>query len=104
MRGEVVVVPFPFSDLSTLKSGPAIVLIDLPGPDVVLAAISTTGHAPHAVPLGAGDFQRGRFDHPSFVNPTKLSTFQRSQVRWIVGTVTENQRAEITAKLVSLLS
>ena len=51
MRGEVVVVPFPFSDQSQAKNRPALVLIDLPGADAVLAAITSKGNEPHAVTL-----------------------------------------------------
>jgi mRNA interferase MazF len=35
VKGEVVVLPFPFSDLSEAKRRPALVLAPLPGVDVV---------------------------------------------------------------------
>ena len=104
MTGEVVVIPFPFSDLSNVKNRPALVLIDLPGPDVVLAAITSTGNDPYAITLGATDFQTGKLDHPSFIHPIKLFTFEKSQIRRIVGRITEKKRAEVAAKIVALLS
>jgi hypothetical protein len=36
VKGEVVVIPFPFSDLSAAKRRPALVLADLPGDDIML--------------------------------------------------------------------
>ena len=104
MKGEVVVIPFPFSDLSNVKNRPAVVLIDLLGPDVVLAAITSTGNDPNAITLGDRDFQTGNLNHPSFIHPTKLFTFERSQIIRIVGKITEKKRKEITSKIVALIS
>jgi len=36
IKGDVVVVPFPFSDLTGTKRRPAFVVTDLPGDDVIL--------------------------------------------------------------------
>jgi mRNA interferase MazF len=103
MTGEVVVVLFPFSDMSSAKNRPALVLIDVSGPDVVLAAITSTANNPHAVALDTTDFQIGRLDHPSFVHPTKLFMCERSQIKKVVGKIKEHKRAEVDAALVNLL-
>ena len=104
MRGEVVVVPFPFSDQSQAKNRPALVLIDLPGADAVLAAITSTANEPYAVTLESKDFQKGSLSHASFIHPAKLFTFQKSLIRKVVGNVTETKRKEVVAKIVSLLA
>jgi mRNA interferase MazF len=41
VKGDVVVVPFPFSDLSGSKKRPAFVIADLPGDDIVLCQITS---------------------------------------------------------------
>jgi mRNA interferase MazF len=104
MSGEVVVVPFPFSDLSTSKNRPALVLIDLAGPDVVLAPITSTRNSPHAITLEARDFQTGGLHHASFIHPTKLFTCERSRIRKSVGTITLEKRKEVVSTLVALLN
>lgn len=105
MTGEVVVVPFPFSDLSSVKNRPALLLlIDLPGPDVVLAAITSTRNSPQAISLERGDSETGRLGHDSFIHPTRLFTFERSQVKRVVGRIAASKRAEVVAKIVSLIS
>ena len=104
MRGEVVIIPFPFSDLSNVKNRPAVILIDTPGPDVVLAAITSTGNDPNAIKLENRDFQRGKLNRPSFIHPTKLFTFERSQIIRTVGRITENKRSEIASRIVALIS
>lgn len=104
MKGEVVVVPFPFSDLSQAKNRPALVLIDLPGADVVLAAITSTRSEPHAIALEPKDFRQGALSHASFVHPAKLFTFEKNLIRKVVGSITEAKRKEVVAKIISLLA
>jgi mRNA interferase MazF len=41
VKGEVVVVPFPFSDLTQAKRRPALVIAVLPGDDVILCQITS---------------------------------------------------------------
>jgi mRNA interferase MazF len=104
MRGEVVVVPFPFSDQSQAKHRPALVLIDLPGADAVLAAITTGSKGPHTVSLEAKDFVKGSLDHASYIHAAKLFTFQKSLMRRVIGNITETKRKEVVQKIVALLS
>ena len=41
IKGDVVVIPFPFSNLSGSKRRPALVLADLPGNDIILCQITS---------------------------------------------------------------
>ncbi len=41
IKGDVVVMPFPFSELSGSKKRPALVLADLPGDDILLCQITS---------------------------------------------------------------
>jgi len=43
IKGDVVVIPFPFSDLTGAKRRPAFVVTDLPDDDIILCQI-TIGH------------------------------------------------------------
>ena len=58
--GEVVLVPFLFSDLSQSKVRPAVCLADASRGDWVLCQITSTPYGdPSAVPLDAPDFASG---------------------------------------------
>lgn len=75
VKGDIVVIRFPFSDLSSSKRRPALVLADLDGEDVILCQI--TSHLPqnaHAVHLNETDYEDGALSVDSYIRPDKLFT------------------------------
>ena len=73
--GEVVLVPFPFSDLSQSKVRPAVVLADAGRGDWVLCQVTSSPYGdPAAVALDAADFASGGLLVASFARPGKLFT------------------------------
>jgi mRNA interferase MazF len=60
VKGDVVVVPFPFSDLTQAKRRPALVISTLEGDDVILCQITSQYIKDnYAVWLTDDDFQTG---------------------------------------------
>lgn len=87
VSGEVVVVPFPFTDLSSAKIRPALVLAAATRGDLILCQITSTsaGH-PVAIALQAADFgPGGALPHDSFALPHRVVTANESCVRRSVG-------------------
>jgi mRNA interferase MazF len=73
--GEVVLVPFPFSDLFHSKVRPAVCLADAGRADWVLCQVTSSPYGdPSAVPLDAPDFASGGLLVASFARPGKLFT------------------------------
>ena len=76
-QGDIVLVSFPFTDLTSSKRRPALILspdsFNAAGEDLVLAAI--TSHItddPNAIQLSDTDFAQGRLPKKSIVKTTKL--------------------------------
>jgi mRNA interferase MazF len=103
LKGDVVVVPFPFSDQTTTKRRPAIVLVDPPGDDYVCAAISASSGDPNGIPIESHDFSSGGLNRRSVVRPTMLFTFQKDLILYTAGTVTQGKRTEIADKICELM-
>ena len=60
VTGEVVILPFPQTDLQVGKRRPGLVVVDLPGDDLILCQITTQArHDLYSVPLTSTDFERG---------------------------------------------
>jgi len=87
VSGEVVVIPFPFTDLASAKIRPALVLASLTRGDLILCQItSQAGGHPEAVPVLAGDFEPGGgLPRSSFALPHRVVTANESCVRRAVG-------------------
>ena len=59
VKGNVVVIPFPFSDLSATKRRPALVLSNLVGDDILLCQItSQSSEEESIISLKTEDFKR----------------------------------------------
>ena len=73
--GEVVVLPFPQTNLQAGKRRPALVVADLPGDDLVLCQITRKQRDDgYSVPLILTDFERGRLAVDSFIRSNRLFT------------------------------
>jgi mRNA interferase MazF len=79
--GQVVIVHFPFSDLTASTLRPAVVLADAGRGDWILCQITSKSYGDsRAVPLDAADFVRGSLRLASYARPGKLFTAHTSLV------------------------
>src|SRR5579859_2144293 len=77
--GEVVLMPFLFSDLSQSKVRPAVCLADAGRGDWVLCQITSNPYGdPLAIPLVDADFTSGGLLVASYARPGKLFTANES--------------------------
>lgn len=73
--GSVVLVPFPFSDLSQSKLRPAVVLADAGRGDWILCQLTSSPYSDAAaVRLANADFKKGSLRVVSYARPGKLFT------------------------------
>lgn len=102
--GVVVLVRFPFSDLSASKLRPAIVLAHAGGVDWVLCQITSNPYGdPAAVPLGVPSFASGGLGRDSFARPGKLFTASQSLFVKVVGQLTGTSHRALVARVVAIL-
>jgi mRNA interferase MazF len=102
--GEVVLVPFPFSDLSQSKVRPAVCLADAGRGDWVLCQITSSPYGdPSAVPLDASDFAAGGLLVASYARPGKLFTAHTGLLVRSVGVLTPAAIARVLSAVVAIL-
>jgi mRNA interferase MazF len=102
--GSVVLVPFPFSDLSASKLRPAVVLAEISRNDFVCCQVTSNPYAdPNAVELTDEDFADGSLKRISYARPGKLFTANLQLFEGEAGALTEASRSEIVEQVVRLL-
>lgn len=73
VKGDIVILPFPFSDLSKSKKRPALVVANLKGDDIILCQItSQTKVDDYSIVLTDGDFKKGSLNLTSLIRPNRL--------------------------------
>jgi mRNA interferase MazF len=104
VKGDIIVLPFPFSDLSQAKRRPALVLADLEGDDVVLAQITSQAKQDsYAIPLRDSDFSNGALNKPSNVRPNRLFTADSNIVLYRAGRLSPTKVDEIVEAVIRIL-
>ncbi len=73
VKGDIVVIPFPFSDLSGAKRRPALVITNLKGEDLILCQITSKKvKDEYAITITDEDFDEGSLKQESNVKPNKI--------------------------------
>ena len=84
--GSVILIPFPFSDLSRSKIRPTLVLAEVGRGDWILCQITSKPYADQrAIQLDATDFVSGGLELRSYVRPGKLFTANEALIMEAVG-------------------
>jgi mRNA interferase MazF len=97
VAGDVVVVPFPFTDLASSKVRPAVVLATSTRDDILLCQVTSkdTGH-PEAVAVMMTDFAGAeKLPRDSYALPHRLVTANESCVRRKAGHLLDAKLREI---------
>ena len=105
VKGEVVIVPFPFSDLTQAKRRPALVLSVLDGNDVILCQItSRMVRDKYAIPLRDEDFTSGGIRQESNIRPNRIFTADQNIILYSAGHLSEEKLREVIEKIIEILS
>ena len=103
VRGDVVVVPFPFSDLSQAKRRPALVLANLQGDDLILVQITSQAISDlYSVPIRDPDFASGKLNQPSNIRPNRIFTADSALILYKIGTLQRVKTEEAVAKVIEI--
>ncbi len=104
VKGDVVVTPFPFSDLKSSVKRPALVVADLKGEDIILCQITSKDHPdPYQIQLNKNDFSNGGLKIVSFIKPSILFTLRNSIIFYKAGKINKNKIKEVEDKICNII-
>ncbi|MBD2255515.1 type II toxin-antitoxin system PemK/MazF family toxin [Nostoc parmelioides] len=104
VKGDVVIVPFPFSDLTQAKRRPALVVANLRGNDLILCQItSQTVSDEYAISIDNSDFSTGGLNQISNIRPSRLFTADESIILYKAGQLKPEKLEEVIVKIIEIL-
>ena len=104
VKGDVVIVPFPFSDLTKTKRRPALVITVLEGDDLILCQITSQAiKDKYTISIGDKDFETGSLKQPSNVRPNRIFTADSHIVLYKVGNLKQDKLNSIIKKVIEII-
>lgn len=104
VKGDVVV-PFPFSDLSSAKKRPALVITALTGDDVLLCLITSKATTDsYTLPLTQKDFTSGSLHQDSNIRPNRIFTADSNIVLYRAGMLHPDKLREVVNKIIQIIT
>ncbi len=101
---QVILIPFPFSDLSARKLRPALILADAGRGDWVLCQITSNPYADtNAIAIDENDFERGGLQRISYARAGKLFTANESLFQSGVGLLSPQRHRQVVQTIIALL-
>jgi mRNA interferase MazF len=84
-QGEIVLIPIPFTDLSSRKRRPVIVISNTAyhvktGDMIVVAMTSNPARADFGFVIDSSDLERGRLNHPGTVRVDRIYTLAQTLI------------------------
>jgi mRNA interferase MazF len=104
VKGDVVVVPFPFSNLTGSKSRPALVITRLEGDDLILCQITSQPRSDqYSIPLSSSDFSMGSLPQTSSIRPNRLFTADSNIIKRLAGKLVQQKIDEVINKIIDIV-
>ncbi len=105
MKGDVVVVPFPFSNLAEAKRRPALLVAELEGDDRILCQITSRHFKDrYAVGINDADFEEGSLKKDSNVRPNRLFTADSRIILYRAGHLKAERVGEVVERIINILN
>ncbi|MCL2443478.1 MAG: type II toxin-antitoxin system PemK/MazF family toxin [Treponema sp.] len=105
VKGDVVIIPFPFTDLSGTKKRPAFVVTDLPGDDIIVCQITSKSKSfPYALSVEASDFATGGLPVDSYIRPNKIFTADKNIILSVAGHLNDTKINEAVNSIITIIN
>ena len=104
IKGDIVVLPFPFSDLTRAKRRPAVIAASLSGNDIILCQITSQRvRDRYAIELNDSDFETGTLRQKSNIRPNRLFTADTHIILYQAGHLKVERVNAVIEKVVEIL-
>jgi len=104
VKGDVVVIPFPFSDLSSTKNRPALVLAAPKRDEVLVCQItSQSSRGKYAIELTDNDLKQGQLKVDSYIRPNHIFLAEPRIITRHIGKINSKKLKEVISEAVNII-
>ena len=104
VKGDIVVTPFPLSDLKSSIRRPALIIAKLKGEDFILCQITSKEHPdPYQIQLNKKEIFEGSIKIDSFIKPSILFTLRKSIILYRLGKINKNKIKIVEDKICEII-
>ena len=104
VRGDVIVIDFPFSNLVQFKPRPVLIIKIPKGGDMIVNQITGSSYEePVEIKIENKDFSKGSLKRDSYLRLDKIFSIEKSLVKYKIGSLKHEKLNEIIDKIVSFL-
>jgi len=104
VKGDVVVIPFPFSNLTGAKRRPAVVIADLQEDDLILCQITSKKvRDEYSITIFEDDFKEGSLKQESNVRPNKIFTADKNIILYKIGSLKQEIVERIIETIIEII-
>src|SRR3989344_3538624 len=88
VKGDVVVLEFPFSDLTSYKRRPALIIKVPRGEDVIICQITAESQEKGVeISIKNNEFAKGGLKRDSYVRIDKITTIKETRIKYKIGSL-----------------
>jgi len=103
-RGDLLLVPFPFTDLSATKRRPVVALTSPDGyGDFIALPVTSRPQAEHGIPITPADLTQGRLPAPSWIRTDRIVTLNANLVVKSIGEISDRALDAAVAKFCAVI-
>lgn len=96
IRGEIVIMDFPFSNLIETKRRPSLIIKVPKGDDLIVCQITGKSYEKSIeIPIKKEDFQKGNLKVESYLRIDKIFSIEKSLIKYKIGLLKKEKFNEI---------
>lgn len=104
VKGDVIVLEFPFSDLTTYKRRPALIIKVPRGEDVIICQITAESQEKNVeILIKNNELVKGELKRDSYARIDKITTIKKTRIKYKIGSLKPEKFKEIIERVISFL-
>ncbi|MEK6898055.1 MAG: type II toxin-antitoxin system PemK/MazF family toxin [Nanoarchaeota archaeon] len=104
VKGDVIIIDFPFSNLVQVKRRPALIIKVPRGEDVIVNQITGKSYESSVeISINKKDFREGGLKVNSYLRLDKIFSIEKSLIKYKIGSLKPEKFKEIMNKIISFL-